>query len=201
MKKYILSLFCLVLALSFVATSFACIPCPKELSFDETAQEADLIIIGKKISEGPSTKYGKSPGGPDWIKVAILEVLKGETNQKEVAVNSWNGMCAYGIVVNDGTYVMLLEKGKDQYYEVHSGCGAKTFLIENDKVDFYGEKISVDDFVSKLGSDAKRQKIQESKDIHPINFYYIFVFAGLFLISLFLIFATTIILLQNSKKK
>ena len=210
MKKYILSLFCLVLALSFVATSFACTPCPKELTFNETVKETNLIIIGKKIFEGPSTKYDEnpagpasptSPGGPDWIKVAILEVLKGETNQKEITVNSWNGMCAYGIIVDDGTYVILLEKGGDQYYEVHAGCGAKTFLVENDKVGFYGEKISVDDFVSKLGSDAKRRKIQGNKDTQSANFYYIFIFGGLVSISLLLIFITTIILLRNSKEK
>lgn len=144
--------------------SYACQPCAKILSFEESVNEADLIIIGQKMSEGPRSDFGEGYGGPDWIEVKIKQVLKGEISAAKIKVNSWDAMCPYGIIVeNDKDYVMLLRQREVthedyQFDAVNYDCGVKTYVLEGDYINFDGEKISVINFKKKVLSELLHEK-------------------------------------------
>ena len=86
----------------------------------QTAEAADLIVIGQRASEGSPTG-GAPVGGPGWIWVQVLEVLKGKVDGNHIQVNSWDGMCAYGIVVGGETYVMFLAWNGGMYDAMNFG--------------------------------------------------------------------------------
>jgi len=78
MKKVIF-LICFIYLACFSLSAYACEPCGSTLDLNETIQQADLIIIGKKIKDGPHTDpRPEGYGGPDWIIVKIERVLKGK---------------------------------------------------------------------------------------------------------------------------
>lgn len=147
------------LLLTFLLTPpavYACEPCAEILGLEETAAQADLIIIGQKIAEGPHTGVG----GPDWIMVKVIEILKGQVENEQIQVNSWDGMCAYGIVVDDNeAYVMFLEKGSDQYDTVEFGCAVTTLPIKGEGVELEGQVVPIDDLMAKLEPGAARVKV------------------------------------------
>ena len=133
--------------------SYACEPCTKVLSFEESVKEADLIVIGKNITlESNSRKIG----GPEWIEVEVREVLKGKIDANKIKVNSWDGMCGYGIVIDQSNdYVILLKKreipnGEYQFDAVNFGCGVKEYVLKGNYVDMDGNEISLSEFKSKL---------------------------------------------------
>lgn len=136
--------------------SYACQPCAKILSFEESVKEADLIIIGQKISKGPRSDFGDGYGGPEWIEVEIKQVLRGKMSAARIKVNSWDAMCPYGIIAeNDKDYVMLLKQREVthedyQFDAVNYGCGVKTYVLDGDHINFDGEKISVINFKKKV---------------------------------------------------
>ena len=71
MKKLLVLFVFLFFFLLISSPARACEPCFKILTLEETAAQADLIIIGRKGREGPST--GDYPhGGPDWIEIRII---------------------------------------------------------------------------------------------------------------------------------
>jgi hypothetical protein len=148
----------ILVALLAVQIVYACQPCPEVLTFDESVAEADAIIIGERVGSGPSTG-----DGPDWITVKVYEVLKGSVDEQRIRVNSWNGMCAYGIVVEDGLYVMILSKYENEYDAVHGGCGVKTFPVESEMVMMADGPVPVDDFVQML-PDGKREIVAPLDD-------------------------------------
>ena len=134
---------------------FACEPCARILNLQETINASDLIIVGQKVAEGPRTGGPKDVSGPDWIKVKIVKTLKGQTNLKEITINSWDGMCNYGIDVDDKTYIMLLDRegdpsGDHDYNAVNYGCAMKTFPVQDETVELEGRKISLLDFSSMI---------------------------------------------------
>ncbi len=156
MKNFIIFGQILFLWLSLVPASNACEPCAKILSFEESVREADLIVIGQKISEGPRSDFGEGYGGPDWIEVKIGQVLKGEVSVEKIKVNSWDAMCDYGIVLEqDRSYVMLLKQRKVsdedyQYDAVNYGCGVKAYALQGDLINFNGKEIPVMEFKKEL---------------------------------------------------
>lgn len=128
----------------------ACEPCFEIWDLDQTAEGADLIIVGRKVSEGPST--GDAPnGGPDWIQVRVEEVLKGEVDANQIQVNSWDGMCDYGIVADSGSYVMFLAWNGEMYGAVNIGCAVRQYPVQGDVVDVDGQAMAMDAFASSLG--------------------------------------------------
>ncbi|MBN1121114.1 MAG: hypothetical protein JXJ17_08550 [Anaerolineae bacterium] len=145
-------------ALLAVQIVYACEPCPEVLTFEETVAEADVIIIGERVGLGPSTG-----DGPDWITVKVYEVLKGSVSENRIRINSWDGMCPYGIVVEDGLYVMILDEYSGGYDSVHWGCGVKTFPVESEMVMMGDGPVPVDDFVQML-PDGKREIIAPLDD-------------------------------------
>ncbi len=146
-------------ALLAVQIVYACEPCPEVLTFEESVAAADVIIIGERVGNGPSTG-----DGPDWITVKVYEVLKGSVPDDRIQVNSWNGMCPYGIVVEDGLYVMILGEYSEGYDAVHWGCSVKTFPVESEMVMMGDGPVSIDDFVQML-PDGKREIIAPLEEV------------------------------------
>ncbi len=124
----------------------ACQPCPKVLSLAETVQKADLVIVGKNLTK--RTQPDTEPGGPDEIDVWIIRTLLGEETKKTIRVNSWDGMCPYGIVADGGHNVMLLKRQQDKYDAVESGCSVKTYPVKNGIVDVEGTEMSLQNFTA-----------------------------------------------------
>jgi len=153
MKKFIFSIS--ILALFLVSSPvFACEPCASTLNIEQTINKSDLIIVGQKITDGPRSDFGEGYDGSDWIEVKIIETLKGSAPSAKIKINSWDAMCAYGIIVNDDrNYLMLLQKkdnaGENFYDAVDYGCAEKSYLVENSQVDLNGQKISLENFASK----------------------------------------------------
>ncbi len=135
----------------------ACEPCIEILGLEDTATQAELIIIGQKVAEAPHTS---EHNGPDWITVRVVEILKGQIEQGQIQVNSWDGMCAYGIVADEGeSYVMFLEQRNGQYDAVNIGCAVTALPVKDDAVETEEQVISIDDLVAKLGPGASRVKV------------------------------------------
>jgi len=197
--------------LSFlIATSvvYACQPCRSTLNFEETVEKSDLIIIGQRTDFSPNEQDSYETL-PDNINVKIIKILKGDTNQNQITVNSWDGMCQYGIVVDDKKYVMLLQKrdpiyvdwGPVDYDDVVDydpvgyntvdydavDCAADTFLVDNDLVDFYGDKISIDEFTDKLGSQISKPIIDDKSDPQSSLPYFIILVILILIILFFII--------------
>ena len=154
-----------------VSIVYACEPCPSTLNFEETVEKSDLIIIGQRTDFSPN-EQDSFETLPDSINVNIIEILKGNTNQNQITVNSWDGMCGYGIVVDNKEYVILLQERDNMYDAVDFGCSVKTFSVDNGLVDFNGDKISIDEFTNKLGSQADRQIIDDESKKQVSVFYY-----------------------------
>jgi hypothetical protein len=136
----------------------ACTPClpDRVLDLAETAEAADLIVIGRQVQRGPSTGTG-----PDWITIRVSEVLKGSTEETRIRVDSFSGMCGYGIVVDRATYVIFLERGDDMYYAVNDGCAVHTVPVEGGEVTVDGQGMPIDEFVTLLGPDAVRTQVED----------------------------------------
>ena len=184
-KTFIIAgiIFYFLFALSIV---YACAPCPSTLNFEETVEKSDLIIIGQRTDFSPN-EQDSFETLPDSINVNIIEILKGNTNQNQITVNSWNGMCGYGIVVDDKEYVMLLQEKDNMYDAVDFGCSVKTFPVDNGLVDFNGDKISIDEFTDKLGSQASRQIIDNKSDSQSSLLYFIIPVILILIILFFII--------------
>lgn len=220
MKKIIFILIGFIVISLLSVPVLACEPCPenKILNFEQTAQKADLIIIGQKVSDGPSTKsYGSNfSGGPEWIKVKVLEIIKGDTKDQKIQIKSWYGMCAYGIIINDNKpHVIFLQKCNKQYCAVNSGCAIRTFPVEGNIISFQEtelskdtQKISINELVKKIGPETKRKKIADYNSNININqnrspIFYIFITLVLILLSFFilLILIIVILVLKDKPKK
>jgi hypothetical protein len=158
-KKIMKQLFFFILILtlfSIYSPVFACQPCASTLNLEQSIAKSDLIIVGQKIADGPGFCKDCIAGGSDWIEVKIIETLKGSTPSTKIKINSWDGMCAYGIIINDNrNYLMLLQKrdsGGESFYDaVNFGCAEKSYLVENNQIDLNGQKISLENFISKYG--------------------------------------------------
>jgi len=122
---------------------FACEPCSTTLNLRETVEKSDIIILGQRTDYSPGIE-------PESIKVNVIKVFKGDVGQSEITVNSWNGMCAYGIVVDDKKYVIFLEKKEKMYDAINSGCSVTTYPFENDLIDIDGDEVSLSEFMEKI---------------------------------------------------
>jgi hypothetical protein len=134
----------------------ACEPCLEILSLEDTAAQADLIIVGRQKEDGPST--GDFPnGGPDWYDVYVVETWKGKAKDDIIRVNGWDGMCLFGLdFQSDGPpsstrYLMFLRDGEDMYYPVEYGCSVKQMTIEGQQAQHEETWISLDDLAEQLG--------------------------------------------------
>ena len=132
----------------------ACEPCLKILNLEETVKAAELIVVGQRTDYSPKEEaLKKKQQGPDTIRVKVLEVLKGNPKQgSRIKVNSWDGMCPYGILADDKVYVMLLIKRKraDTWDTVNNGCSQRSFPVEKDQIILDGISLSLAEFTAKI---------------------------------------------------
>jgi len=166
MKRAFAFIIAFILLMVYATPARACEPCYRILTLEETAEAADLVIIGKLSKDGPST--GDFPhGGPDWIEMQVLEVLKGEPIAKKIRANSWDGMCAYGILLPDKQeYLIFLVEGEEYYKAVEIGCAAKQYPIVDDMVVLEEETTPLDELVARLG--LEREAVEEDGNVLPV---------------------------------
>jgi hypothetical protein len=188
----------LILSVMFFITPFimlpayACEDCPDRLNFHETVQQADLIIIGHRTDYSNKEKNFDLEG-PEYITVQIIEILKGDVEKNQIQIHSWDGMCDYGIVVDDKDYVMLLKKKGDNYDAVAQGCAEKTLPVIDGLVLYEGKQISIDQFVDKLGDDAFRKILDNSIEKKPLT--------SLLFLTFMLVVAVVIARTLSAKRK
>lgn len=144
-KNFICLMVTMLIAIAIMATAaIACQPCQSKLDFEQSLQQADLVIVGKRIDYDPEEKM------PSTIKVNIINVLKGEIKEEQIEVKSWYGMCPYGIVVDDQIYVMILRKSFEMqgvYITVNAGCSVTQLLVKSNKVSVGGKSMSIEDII------------------------------------------------------
>ncbi len=137
----------------------ACEPCTKDASmkFEETARNADLIVVGQRYDFSPQ-ELTHGTFGPEYIKLKVVRVLKGKEESAEITVKSWSGMCPYGIILNDNSqHVVFLKKQGDTYRAV-AECSIKSYAVKDGVVELEKEKITIEDFqlrLEQLGQEAK----------------------------------------------
>lgn len=164
MKKW--SFLAVVTLLGLVIVSYsarACEPCFEILNLEDTTAAADLIVVGRLVREGPSTGTG-----PDWIEIAVLEVWKGEAPQTVLRVNSWDGMCAYGIILlNRDSYLIFLEAEGESYDAVNYGCAVRSMPVRNDEIEYEEGLYSLDAFAELMGPMISREIAQATTSSVP----------------------------------
>lgn len=112
---------------------FACEPCHRILTFEESYKAATLVIVGERSASIKPTNDMKL-SQPDSITGKILRTLKGQAGGAEITVNSWDGMCDYGITVGSGEHLMLLVRRGKEYDTVNFGCSFKSAPVKNDSI-------------------------------------------------------------------
>jgi hypothetical protein len=129
----------------------ACEPCTKDASmkFEETARNADLIIVGQRYDFSPQ-ELTHGTFGPEYIKLKVVRVLKGQVSQEEITVKSWSGMCPYGIILNDNSQHVVFLKKQGDHYRAVAECSVKSYAVKDGVVEFEKEKITIEDFKSRL---------------------------------------------------
>jgi hypothetical protein len=149
----------------------ACEPCVEILDLEQTTAAAELIVIGRLVREGPSTG-----SGPDWLDIEILEVWKGALDQDRIRVNSWDGMCAYGVILFDHEpHLIFLEKRGDIFDAVENGCAVRSILIEGDLIHTEGGLAPLDEFAASLGLSDRRQVLPDASPTASIPWTPVFV--------------------------
>jgi hypothetical protein len=139
--------------------AFACEPCPIDmmLDLDGTAAQADLIIVGQLVGEGPDMDTG-----PDWISVRVIELWKGSAPDEPIQVNSWDGMCAYGIIMEGETlHLIFLEDKGEQYDAVNYGCGVHSLPIVDGQVTVEEQSYTPGEMAERLGLEDQRHTVNE----------------------------------------
>jgi len=160
----------------FLASSevHACQPCTLKLDFDDTVKAADLVVIGRKIGEYPSPEMVlPNQFGPDWIRIEVVEILKGFCESEVIKVNSYNGMCPYGIVIKDeNSYVLFLKKAIVDYVDydaVNHGCAEKILPVTGKEVEYQGKPMSLKIFRMMIESVVKETQPREAVPPLPAN--------------------------------
>lgn len=161
-----------------VSPAVACEPCSEIWDFARTAAVADLILVAR---ENPAPKPTPPPGqpppdGPDSIKIDIEQVLKGEESRQTIVVNSWDGMCPYGIQLEPGSHVVLLRKRNDrqqwddvEFDSLNNGCALKSLPIKDGKVELEGKSLTLDELRSLLPKAGAPVEVKGSASPAPAH--------------------------------
>lgn len=180
----------------------ACELCPDDelLTLAETVAQADLIVIAQKIGDEDGRVTVPDPdGGPEWSTLQIREVLRGTASQPEIIVNSWEGMCSYGIIVGDQPVLLLLEESSSadepyQYDAVARGCGEKGYLVTNDSINLNGTVLSIDQFIAQYVPNGQRTILSSGQS------NVIFVLGATVVVTVLLGVVTVIIVFMRLKR-
>ncbi len=129
---------------------FGCMECTEYRGFEESAAEADLIIIGRKIYYPPNEMGWRLD-----MEVWVEEVLAGRYHGRLIRVYSWQEMCSYGIVVDDARYVMILKYGRRWFpapWGPISRCHKKVLPVRDSRIDLNGKAVPIAEFRKMLKS-------------------------------------------------
>src|SRR5687767_9086771 len=111
-KRFISRTLIILCAASFVAlaqtTVRACQPCESTLDLRRSLERADLVVVAKRAK--PSKEPDAPGGGAACDELTVERVLKGELEGESLTVRRWHGMCPYGVILGEGTYVVILRK-------------------------------------------------------------------------------------------
>lgn len=164
MKKWFFPLLTVLVLFALPDQAKACEPCEAILSLEDTAAQADLVIIGRLTKEGPATDDGEGWGGPEWIEIEVVEVFKGRPSGEQVRVNSWSGMCPYGITLNDANeHLIFLQETSGGYDAVNYGCAVKQLTIQEGRVIIGDQALPIADLAADLGLDPRENLIDQTE--------------------------------------
>lgn len=141
-----------ILGFLIALPALACEPCAEEWGLSKTAQHADAIIIGKRVT--PKTPEEDTyTSGPAAVEITVESVLKGQLQDKTIQATAWSGMCTYGIVTPpQEAYVMFLKKAEkgNIYNSVNYGCAVKVLELKNDQVILEGKPLDIEQFKQRI---------------------------------------------------
>lgn len=144
--KFIILIAWMLMGFGLMPHAWSCEPCAL-YDLKKTIKLADLIVVGKKSENQDGLTQTGAADKPDVVRVRVIMSLKSKAPAGELVVNSYDGECPNGMVV-DAThyYVMFLEKQGNEYDSVQRGCGIKTLVYENASVIVDGKPMVLDDF-------------------------------------------------------
>lgn len=161
MRHFIISF---ILSLVFLNNAaLACEPCPEMLDIRQTAEKADIILLAHRPGYTPAedTKI-RQMQGPETIELQVLDVLKGDYKDPKITVQSWSGMCQYGIYLKDETAVVFLSHReteqtlplgikltRHEYDSVNMGCSVHSLPLVNDHIQTGQDQMTIPDFKSR----------------------------------------------------
>jgi hypothetical protein len=164
-------------AAAFVALAcvsvYACQPCESTLDLAGSLEQAAVVAVARR-PEG-ARPFGARGVQPQCDELLIEKVLKGEVKGERLRVRSFYGMCPYGFLLGEGSYVVILaraapsdyDKHSDQYVEdcgaapaeegglyvpVRQGCAVKALLVDGGTVEAEeGTRLTLEEFKTKYG--------------------------------------------------
>lgn len=112
--------------------ALACQPCQNYVSFEDTVARAQLVVIGTAMKEAVHEYDGEND---DFMVLRVDGVLKGEKVSGDIRVQSWSGMCPYGLFMKNGTQaVVYLSPMDDAWQIVGNGCAEPASPVEDGQV-------------------------------------------------------------------
>jgi hypothetical protein len=145
-------LFIFLFLMAMVAPGMACEPCAQMLDLKGTIAQAQLVIVGQRVDFNSSEKgrWAKQQG-PETVQIKVLQTWKGSPSGTIIRARSWYGMCPYGVVMDDQSYVLFLVKEEGDYTSVNSGCSIKSLPFAKDAVTIDGDPIPLAEFKKSYG--------------------------------------------------
>lgn len=179
MKSFNLFFIFVAFSILFLTVNIlACLPCPNTLNLQETINNSDLIIVGQKISDIGNDTFSGSPEG---MKVRVIETLKGSSEKGELNIVYLYGMCGYGIYLNDNKEYVLFLEGVEagvenyDYTSVNWGCSIKNLIVENNQVEYEGQKISIYELSKNIAAKKTDNQVNNLYWIIPLILIIIFI--------------------------
>jgi len=130
--------------LRVTGVALACQPCQKFISFEETVSRAQLVVIGTAVKEAVHENEGKDD---DFMVLRVDGVLKGTPVSGDIRVQSWSGMCPYGLFMENGTQaVVYLSPAGDAWQTVGSGCAEPASEVKDGQVHTTKGAVALDAF-------------------------------------------------------
>lgn len=165
------------------------------IGIEETVGQADLIIIGQKVAEGPieQAPFSVSPE-PIWFDVKITEILKGQFTSNSIRIKT-DTACGYGFFAprDEDAYIMFFQW--DNYSEsfIRVGVGGERMIkLLNNTISYRGigsewvniSTVNIDEFIQEFGlirikaedvdftkDDQNTTKITNTKEINVAEDY------------------------------
>ncbi|MET0647399.1 MAG: hypothetical protein ABW208_12310 [Pyrinomonadaceae bacterium] len=153
--------------------AYACQPCESTLDLARSLEQAEVVAVARR-REG-ARPLGARGAERQCDELLVEKVLKGEVKGGRLRVRSFYGMCPYGFVLGEGSYVVILGKASPSDYEnrsaepgeecaaapaegaglyvpVRQGCAVKALLIEAGTVEAEeGSRVTLEEFSEKYG--------------------------------------------------